>query len=95
MKKYFFVNVFSNYDVHYVCNSTVLDEDYDFVNEHFEEFYTWSGYCLINQVASLISDKSCISFYFCDDTLFVEFSNPDNGTGAYYVITIKEVKKNN
>ena len=89
MKK-FSVDLSNDYEVHYVCNSTVLDEDYDFVNENFEELYFWSGYCLINQIVSLISDSSCISFCFAGDTLFVEHFNPDNGTGSDYTITIKK-----
>ena len=46
-------------------------------------------------IIRLLSDNLFISFAYDNDTLFVEHFNSDNGTGAVYNITIKEVVKNN
>ena len=46
-------------------------------------------------ITRLIADCFLVSFSYDNGTLFVEHFNPDNGTGAVYEITIKEVVKNN
>lgn len=88
-----FVNVFCSYEVHYVCHSCYRDEYGDFVSDNSDEVYTCSGERLMNTIIGLISDVFLCSFYYDNGTLFIEHFNPDNGTGADYVITIKEVVK--
>lgn len=90
MKKNF-VCVFFSYEVHYRCNFSYLDECGDFVSDKVDEVYTFDGGCLMNTIIRLLSDNLLISFAYDNDTLFVEHFDPNNGTGADYEITIKEV----
>ena len=46
-------------------------------------------------IIRLISDNLLISFSYDNDTLFVEYFDPNYGTGANYMITINKVVKNN
>lgn len=90
-----FVNVFSFYEVHYVCHSCYLDEFGDFVSDNSDEVYSCDGGRLMKIITCLIADCFLVDFSYDNGTLFVEHFNPDNGTGADYKITIKEVVKNN
>lgn len=90
MKKNF-VCVFYSYEVHYCCDFSYLDECGDFVSDKVDEVYTCDGGRLTETIIRLISDNLLISFAYDNDTLFVEHFDPNNGTGADYVITIKEV----
>ena len=90
-----FVNVFSFYEVHSVCRSCYLDEFGDFVSDNSDEVYTCDGGRLMEIITRFFADSFLVDFSYDNGTLFVERFNPDNGTGAVYNITIKEVVKNN
>ena len=92
MKK-FFVCVFCEYEIHYCCDFSYLDEFGDICSDKVDKVFTCDGSHLMETIIRLISDNLCISFSYDDDTLFIEHFNPDNGIGADFTFTIKEVIK--
>lgn len=94
MKKNF-VCVFLDYEIHYHCDYSYLDEYGDICSDKVDKVYTCDGSRLMESIIRLISDRLCISFSYDNNTLFIEHFNPDYGTSADYTITINEVVKNN
>lgn len=90
-----FISVFGSYKVDYHCFFSYLDETGDFCYDNIDKVYSCDGVHLMETIIRLLSDNLLISFAYNNDILFVDHFNPDNGTGAVYNITIKEVVKNN
>lgn len=89
------VCVFCSYEIHFHCDYSYLDEYGDICSDKVDKVYTCEGGRLMKTIIRLISDNLLISFSYDNDTLFVEYFDPNYGTGANYMITINKVVKNN
>lgn len=86
----FSVCIFGDYNVHYICNYSYLDEEGDFFFDNIDKYYDCKGSDLLELIIRLISDRLFISFFCDSNSFFIEHFNPNDGTGADFTILIKK-----
>ena len=90
-RKNFSLCVFGNYQVDYSFDYSYLDEDGDFADGKAKQSSKFDGGLLITKIIELLSDKDFISIAISGQDIVIESFNPHDGTGADYILKIKEL----